>query len=520
MSMFDRQDLDLFRSLVRDKMGLNLESTREEQIEEILQTRMRETESSSLAWYCQLLQSSNQSVIEFRTLAKELTVGETYFFRHPEQLRAFADVALPERIKAKKKSKHIRILSAGCATGEEPYTVASIIRDVVPYLSDWNISILGIDINGDSLEKAQRGVYYQWSLREVSDLMKRKIFHVQGKENVLIDSIRNMVRFEERNLINDDPHFWQADVYDIIFCRNVLMYFSTPSIRSVIARFARALAPDGYLFLGPAETLRGISQRFHLCHSHDAFYYRNRGQREKIPHSIEFSPPHHSWTEKSPPPVADLDASWVEVICRASERIARLAQESSRNIAEGVAKSSSAQKSRLPFSSELSELKLARQLFEQERYDETMAALQTLPPELESNPDVYLLQAIVLTNRGRIQDAEKICEQLLEVDEFNAGAHYLKALCREHSNDPASAIQQDQIAVYLDSAFAMPHLHLGLLSKQTGDMKTFKDELNQAISLLELEDPSRILLFGGGFSREALIRLCRSELDANGEKNG
>ncbi len=124
------------------------------------------------------------------------------------------------------------------------------------------------------------------------------------------------------------------------------------------------------------------------------------------------------------------------------------------------------------------------------------------------------LLAALLTNRGDLVEAEKVCLRLLQLDELNAGAHYLIALCREHAGDHAGAMEHDQTAVYLDQEFAMPHLHLGLVAKRSGNVETARRELGQALALLVREDASRVLLFGGGFSREALSEFCQAELRA------
>src|SRR5207249_1702962 len=115
-----------------------------------------------------------------------------------------------------------------------------------------------------------------------------------------------------------------------------------------------------------------------------------------------------------------------------------------------------------------------------------------------------------------ISEAERVCRHLLELDELNAGAHYLLALCREQAGDARAAVDHNQAAAYLDPGFAMPHVHLGLVARRGGDLETARRELEQAWVLLSREDPARILLFGGGFSRQALAELCRAALTACG----
>jgi chemotaxis protein methyltransferase CheR len=135
-----------------------------------------------------------------------------------------------------------------------------------------------------------------------------------------------------------------------------------------------------------------------------------------------------------------------------------------------------------------------------------------LVPSSETDCDALLLRAAVLTNRGDLVGAEEVCGQVLRLDGLNPGAHYLSALGREHAGDRGGALREAKMAAYLDSSFAMPHLQLGFIAKRTGDPQTARHEFGLALTLLAREDPSRILLFGGGFNREALIQLCRSEL--------
>ncbi len=136
--------------------------------------------------------------------------------------------------------------------------------------------------------------------------------------------------------------------------------------------------------------------------------------------------------------------------------------------------------------------------------------------ESDADPDAQLLVAALLTNANELLEAEKVCNHVLALDEMNAGAHYLMALCREHARDRDGAIQHDQVATYLDSEFAMPRLHLGLIAKRSADMETARRELSRALLLLGREDASRILLFGGGFTREALMEFCRAQLRSCG----
>jgi chemotaxis protein methyltransferase CheR len=161
---------------------------------------------------------------------------------------------------------------------------------------------------------------------------------------------------------------------------------------------------------------------------------------------------------------------------------------------------------------------LALQLLREERFTEALDLVDAFPPESARDAEVLLLQAVLLTHSSQFAKAERTCERLLDVDDLNAGAHYLLALCREGTGDRAGSTHHDQVAMYLDAAFAMPHLHLGLLARRSGDRALARRELGQALVLLQREDASRLLLFGGGFGREALVALCRTEVIASGGK--
>ena len=134
-------------------------------------------------------------------------------------------------------------------------------------ISSWDVSIRAVDINPGALERAANARFSAWALRETPPEVQKRWFRPAGRDLVLADEIRSAVTFEQRNLTSDDVELWRPDFYDVIFCRNVIMYFSPEKMRAVIARIAASLAPGGYLFLGHAETLRGLSQDFHLLHT-------------------------------------------------------------------------------------------------------------------------------------------------------------------------------------------------------------------------------------------------------------
>jgi chemotaxis protein methyltransferase CheR len=498
----DRRDAERFRAAVSHRLGLQFDDTKLAFLGEVLQRRADRLGGSAAAYLRGLEAGPGRT--EFAALAQELTVGETYFFRNSEQFHALRELVLPERMATKPEIKTLRILSAGCASGEEAYSIAIIARETITDPS-WAISIRAVDLNPAVLEKASRARFSSWALRETPPEARSKWFRPDGREWILAETVRDAVRFEARNLASDDDELWQPQTFDVVFCRNVLIYFAPEPARALIARITRALQPGGYLFLGHADTLRGLSDNFHLRHTHGTFYYQ---LKEGVDHLIAPPPPAHpGWISTGGAGIAlpSFRDAWVDAIREASERIAALVP---------------ATKATKPPEAAPPQWDLARalDLLRTERFGEALALLRELPLEAARDPDVLLLEAMLLAQSHQPAAAEATCQRLLAIDELNAGAHYVLALCRESAGDGDGAAEHDRVAVYLDPAFAMPRLHLGLLARRMGARDVARRELAQGLVLLQREDASRLLLFAGGFNRDALMALCGSALrDCGGQ---
>jgi chemotaxis protein methyltransferase CheR len=496
-------DLERFRAAIVQQIGLQFDDAKGAFLCEVLQRRLKRLACAGSTYLEKL--ETDPSRGELTVLAQELTVNETYFFRHNDQFRALAEVALPERMRARADSQSLRLISAGCASGEEAYSLAIVAQEVIADPS-WNVSIRAVDLNPAVLEKAAQARYSSWALREAPPEVQRKWFRAESRDHVLDETVRGAVEFSLGNLASDDPALWQPALYDVVFCRNVLMYFAPEQMRAAIARIADSLAPGGYLFLGHAETLRGISDEFHLCHTHDTFYYQRKehvgsARRDKIS-AASYLP-----AVSSAPPTPAMTTSWVDTIQQASERVAAL-----------VSATRTSEPPSAPRPKGGWELKPALDLLRYERFGEALDYVRSGPPEAEHDPDVLLVKAMLLVHGGQFVGAEEACQRLLAIDELNAGAHYVLALCREHAGERERAMEHDRFAGHLDPSFAMPRLHAGLLARRSGDADGARRELQQALVLLKREDVSRLLLFGGGFTRDALISLCQSVVGECGGK--
>ncbi|WP_206951274.1 CheR family methyltransferase [Trinickia acidisoli] len=490
----DAQDIAHFRALIAIHLGLQIDDAYQDLLARLLRTRS--ALCGSVTRYFDRFADEAWLQSELPLLARELTVTETYFFRNTDQFAAFSALVLPRVLAA--RGTGCRILSAGCASGEEPYSLAIAAREGFPEDSDL-VEITAVDINPIALGKAAQGRYSNWSLRDTPKSIKDKWFTTDGSDYVLDAGVRRAVRFTAGNLAREDRTFWQPSRFDVVFCRNVLMYFCPEQAREAIDRITRVLTPGGYLFLGHAETLRGLSNDYQLCHTHGTFYYRRKAERSDATIADE-----RSEVLRRDASAMSNDTSWVDVIRRASERISTLTRDS-----------------RVPGLPERTEavpldLTSALECVRGERYGEALRHIADLPREHANDADVLLLKAVSLSHSGALEQAESVCRELLARDGLNTGAQYVLAVCREAVGDVSGAVEHDQAACYLDPGFAMPRLHLGLLARRQGDSVAAVRELSQAAHLLQREDPSRVLLFGGGFKREALVAMCRAHCDAMG----
>jgi chemotaxis protein methyltransferase CheR len=239
--------------------------------------RMKELNISSLRQYHELLTRSASRTTEMHLLLNEITVGETCFFRNQPQLAALQRLVLPSIVASKEKIpfRHLRIWSAGCSTGEEPYTLSMLLmEEAARFLSGFTFEIIATDLNDRSLLRAQQGVYGDYALRNVSPELLKKYFEAvpASKEFRVRDEVRKCVKFSRLNLLDDARMVFVKSI-DIILCCNVLIYFDGASKKRVIQHFHNNLLPNSYLFLGHAESLFGIHDDFRLVHFPGAMAY-------------------------------------------------------------------------------------------------------------------------------------------------------------------------------------------------------------------------------------------------------
>jgi chemotaxis protein methyltransferase CheR len=231
--------------------------------------RMSAVRATSASEYLEHLTTRGNRDAELRLLLNEVTIGETYMFRHPAQLDALRNVILPQILETKGSFglKRLRLWCAGCSTGEEPHTLAMfLLEEKDKLLAGWTWDILASDLNDNSLEAARAGIFGEYALRNTSDVLRRKYFKDMGNSKLQAnDLLKAQIHFDRINLRDDTKMLFQKGI-DIIFCCNVLIYFDLASKRRVVQHFYANLLPGGYLFLGHAESLFQVDDAFRLVH--------------------------------------------------------------------------------------------------------------------------------------------------------------------------------------------------------------------------------------------------------------
>jgi chemotaxis protein methyltransferase CheR len=254
----NNEDFDILSALVRERSGLVLARDKTYLLESRLLPVARKWSKKSLADLAALLRGRPDPGL-VRDIVEAMTTNESFFFRDIKPFDQFKSFVLPQIVQARAVQKSIRIWSAACSSGQEPYSLAMILNDQKAQLAGWRIEILATDLSTEILEKAQAGLYSQFEVqRGLPIQLLVKYFKQQGDRWQIDEAIRKMVQFRPFNLLDDMSPLGR---FDVVFCRNVLIYFDQPTKASVLNKIARQMAPDGYLYLGGAETVLGISDR-------------------------------------------------------------------------------------------------------------------------------------------------------------------------------------------------------------------------------------------------------------------
>ena len=260
------QDFRAIRDLIYEKSGITLSDSKKQLVTSRLARRLRVRGLASYREYYELVTRRDPQGEELREMLNAITTNKTDFFREKHHFDFMVSTFFPQCVERAKATgeKRLRIWSAGCSTGEEPYTLAMTFLSAFPNGGQWTLELLATDLDTQVLERAQGGIYPEEAIAPVSDDLQRRYFRRGTGANAgkvrVSDALRQLITFRQLNFV--EHPWWVKGPFDLILCRNVMIYFNQDTQRTIVENFAQRLRPDGYLFIGHSETLNGLNHLF------------------------------------------------------------------------------------------------------------------------------------------------------------------------------------------------------------------------------------------------------------------
>ncbi|MDT8440915.1 MAG: CheR family methyltransferase [Desulfuromonadales bacterium] len=492
------QQLDQFKRLLRECSALHFNQRNQRILERGLQRRMLALHITTPDAYYAYLRNSAGNYDELNKLLQFLTVGETCFFRYRSHREALLHRVIPHLIERNQARRSLQIWSAGCSTGEEPYSLAILLLERFPQLQDWELRIIATDINKRALRQAREGIYGARSVRLVEPALLQRYFEeIDGLYRVK-SIVRSMIRFDYLNLMTDrfpDPANQLCNL-DLLLCRNVLIYFDLETIRQIVDRFADCLTADGYLFLGHAETMQNVSDRFERVHDHGAFFYRRKLLR---------------------PPAAAVAAA-----PEPRPRTAVPAASPTASSHEPAASRPFVSKSRPP-GPELATppepaldvdqiYQAAMQAFDHERFVEADRLFDRALACQPRHPLSLIGKGLLQANQGNYAEARRLCARAIAADDLRAEAYLLRGLILDMEGELERALVEYRKVLWLDNHFVMGHYLLAKTCGRLGRPEQSARSLRNTLRCLEQSADQAMIPFSGGLSRGVFLDLVRHDL--------
>jgi chemotaxis protein methyltransferase CheR len=460
-----------FSELAHARFGLSFPERRRADLERGIRQAFAASTCADLNEYYRLLQDESKGVVERERLVNALTVSETHFLRNAGHFDALFAHVLPQIIERRRTLRTLRIWSAGCASGEEPYSIAMMLRILLPDVDEWSITILGTDINTESLDRARKGLFGQWAFREERAKQWRpQFFRLRGKRYELAESVRNMVSFAQLNLKDDSYPAYETNttLMDLILCRNVTIYFSEHVTRQIVNRFYEALVDGGWLVVGHSEHTLGTYRRFQARTFPGAILYQRTGQPTPWPQDWD-------WLVGSPPQVAQItQAPGVAAVHEPlGERTAV-----SLPTAQATQPALVAEPPSDPERETEDPVERAAELIE---YGHSVQARELLIETSKQRPDhepIYTLLGQACANLGHWEEAGQWCQRAISLNRLALKAYYTLALVLQHQGNLEEAINAMKKVVYIDRNNILGHFGLA-------DLYRCKEQLPQALKSLD-----------------------------------
>ncbi|MEM6413870.1 MAG: protein-glutamate O-methyltransferase [Pseudomonadota bacterium] len=255
------RDFDCIAGIIREEAGIALSSGKSSLVYSRLSKRIRKLKLETFSEYCQLV-SDPSNTEERRHLLTSLTTNVTNFFREPHHFDDLKANVLPALLEKAARGERVRLWSAACSSGQEPYTIAMCVLGLAPEAASWDLRILATDIDPTIVNKARTGEYEDQLLKNVPDVEKKRFFSKSKTDNDIWcakPELKSLISFKEMNLIRDWP---VRGPFDVIFCRNVVIYFEEETEQKVWSKFAKVLAPSGQMYIGHSERISGPATKY------------------------------------------------------------------------------------------------------------------------------------------------------------------------------------------------------------------------------------------------------------------
>lgn len=386
-------------------------------------------------------------------LASHLTVGETYFFREKGSLDILGEHIVPELLRLRRDGeRHLRIWSAGCCTGEEPYSLAILLDSLIPDPRAWNVTILATDINPGFLRKAAAGIYSEWSFRGTPEWVKERYFKKRKDGRLeLHPHIRARVTFSYLNLADDvyPALLNNTNAMDVIFCRNVLMYFNAERVKRVSGNFHRSLVEGGWLIVSPTETSNTLFSSFMPVEFPGAVIYR---KLEAANRPVALKPP-----VLAPEPDGEATVTSVPGLGAVLEPIA-------------------------------------------------------VPAPCRDAGEEACLAARRCADQGHLMEAVEWSEKAIAADKLNPAHYYLLASIEQEQGQSEAAVQSLMRALYLDSGFVLAQFALGNIQLSQGRRREGERHFANALAMLRNHSADEMLPESEGLTAGRLVEIITSVL--------
>lgn len=461
------------RRMLATVAGLAFDDARRDSLAYSLAERLRDCGLSDVSSYLDRVDADPD---ERQRLLDEVTIQETHFFRNPPQVRALRTHVLPELLRhADAHGRRLRVWSAGCSTGEEPYSTAMMLRELLPSMAGWDVKVVATDVSERALAAARSGRYGARSVQMATPEEMARFFvaHPDGTHEVR-QEVRELVEFRHHNLVTESVPFAPDEQVDLVLCRNVTIYFSRDTTRALMSRLHTALRDGGYLFLGHSETLWQVSESFRLVAlgsgDSSAFVYRRLDDPAAADRRAVL--PDRRTEDEGPPPPLD-------------ER--RHGPRRSA-IREALTKP----RARVPASRE------------------ALAAAEARPATAvpAGTPAEIATAVRAALAAGRYAEASDLAAALVAADPMRLEGHYLRGLSLVNQGRDVEALVDLRKAVYLDASSGLAHFLLAGVLARLGDAAAAAREYRAAADTLGRQPGDATAPELGGRSVEDLVALC------------